>query len=108
VSIRPLRAGEVDKLVALWKEFVNDPSAFDQPIATHEENTKRMAEFVTNTVAEDPKQVLVVEESGELVGYLIFQRQAQRMTSLELPHSWSYITDLYVKPGYRRRGIGGV
>jgi len=105
VAIRPLRADEVDKLIVLWKEFMSDASSADQPIATHEDNTRRMAAFVTSTLAEDPRLVLVAEEGGELVGYLIFQRQAPSRTPLELPHSWSYISDLYVKPTYRRRGI---
>lgn len=106
VTIRPLRDNEVDRLIALWKEFMSDPSASDMLVPTHEENTKRMAEYITSLVAADPRQVLVAEDSGELVGYLIFQRQAQTRTPLQLRHSWSYITDLYVRPGHRRRGIG--
>lgn len=106
VAIRPLRDDEIDKLIVLWKEFMSDPSAADLPVPTHEENTKRMTEYITNLVASDPRQVLVAEEGEELVGYLIFQRQAQTSTSLQLPRSWSYISDLYVKPGHRRRGIG--
>lgn len=105
VTIRPLRANEVDKLIILWKEFMGDTSVGEQPIPTHEANTKLMTEFVTTMVTEDPRQVLVAEEGGELVGYLIFQRQAQTRTPLQLPRSWSYISDLYVKPSHRRRGI---
>ena len=91
-------------LVTLWKEFANDPSGMDEPVQTGEENTKRMSQYVAKLVEEDPRQVLVAEENGDLVGFLIFQRQSK--TLLEVSHQWASISDLYVKPTHRGRGIG--
>jgi len=103
--IRPLKANEVDKLLVLWKEFMNDPSAIDGPlIIADDENTGKMREFVGKLVAEEPRQVLVAEEGGELVGYLIFQKQAKM--ALRTIRQWGYISDLYVDPSFRSRGIG--
>jgi len=104
VAIRPLRADEVDKLIVLWKEFLNDPSAIDRLIPTHEENTKRETEFVNKLIAEDPRQVLVAEEGGNLIGYVMCQRQTK--TALQMRHQWGYISDLYVVPSNRRHGVG--
>jgi ribosomal protein S18 acetylase RimI-like enzyme len=104
MTIRPLRATEVDRLIVLWKEFMNDPSAIDQAIPTHDENVRRETESLNKLIQEDPKQVLVADEDGDLIGYLIFLRQAK--TPLQMRHSHSFITDLYVRPSYRRRGIG--
>jgi mycothiol synthase len=75
----------------------------DHPMPTGEENTKRMSEFVAELVEEDPRQVLAAEEDGDLVGFLIFQRRSK--TPLEVSHQWANISDLYVKPTHRGRGI---
>ena len=103
MEIRPLGRDEVEKLLGLWKEFMNDPLAIDKPIPTHDENVKKQREFVSSLLEEDPGQVLVAVESGELVGYLMFQREVR--PPLEMNHKLSYVTDLYVKPKYRRRGV---
>jgi len=103
--IRPLRADEVDKLLVLWKAFMNDPSAIDGLIPADDENAGKMKEFVSRLVAEEPRQVLVAEDGGDLVGYLIFERQA-KTTALRTTRKWGYISDLYVVPGLRGRGIG--
>ncbi len=104
MMIRPLKADEVDKLMVLWKAFVNDPSASDGLILTHEENARRMVEFVKKVIAEDPNQILIAEEGGSLVGYLLFQKQAK--LALETSRHWGHISDLYVAPDHRGRGVG--
>jgi ribosomal protein S18 acetylase RimI-like enzyme len=39
-----------------------------------------------------------------LVGYVMCQRQTK--TALQTRHRWGYISDLYVVPRHRQRGIG--
>ena len=104
MEIRPIRIDEVDELVGLWKEFMNDPSAIDVPIPTHEENTRRQRELVMNALEEDPNQVIVAADAGKLIGYAMFQSEIK--TPLEISHKVGYIADLYVRPDYRRQGVG--
>jgi len=104
VEVRPLKNDEVEELLGLWKEFMNDPSAIDEPIPTHDENVKRQREFVVKLTGEDSGQVLVASDGKGLIGYAMFQNDVK--PPLEVPHRISYVMDLYVKPGYRRRGIG--
>ena len=103
MDIRPLKKDEVERLLGLWKEFMNDPSAIDEPIPTHDENTKRQREFVTKMMEEDPGQVTVAVDAGELVGYVMFQSEVK--PPLEIDHKLSYVMDLYVRPSQRRRGV---
>jgi len=43
-------------------------------------------------------------DDGKLVGYVMFQSEVK--TPLEVSHKVSYVMDLYVKPAYRRQGVG--
>ena len=104
VTVRAANQSEVERVVSIWKEFMNDPSAIDEPIPTSEENCKKQAQLVEELVKEDPRQVMVAEEGGELVGYMLYRKDQK--SALELKHKMSYIYDLYVRPGFRRRGVG--
>jgi ribosomal protein S18 acetylase RimI-like enzyme len=103
-TVRPASLSEVERIVSLWKEFMNDPSAIDESIPTHEENAKKLVQFVDELIKEDSRQVLVADVGGELVGYLLYRRDQK--PALEMKHKMSYIHDLYVRPGFRRRGVG--
>ena len=104
VEVRPLKNDEVEELLGLWKEFMNDPSAIDELIPTHQENVKRQREFVVELMGEDSGQVLVASDGSELIGYVMFQNEVR--PPLELAHRTGYVMDLYVKPSHRRRGVG--
>jgi len=104
VEVRPLKNNEIGELLGLWKEFMNDPAAIDEPIPTHDENVKRQREFVEKLMREDSDQVLVASDGSELVGYVMFQNEIR--PPLEVAHRIGYVMDLYVKPSHRRRGIG--
>jgi GNAT superfamily N-acetyltransferase len=104
VMVRPASRFEVESVVSLWKEFMNDPSAIDEPIPTHEENRAKQVQFVEELIKEDPNQVLVAQDGNELIGYMLYRKEQK--TALELKHRMSYIYDLYVKPDHRGKGVG--
>lgn len=104
VEVRPLKDDEVEELLGLWKEFMNDPSAIDEPIPPHEENVKRQRDFVVKLMSEDSGQVLVASDGNRLIGYAMFYNEVN--SPFEKTHRTSEVTDLYVKPSYRRRGVG--
>jgi ribosomal protein S18 acetylase RimI-like enzyme len=103
-TIRPSTKRDVDDLIRLWREFMRDPSSIDRPIPTHDENAKRQRGFVSKLIEEDPRQVHVAEANGRLVGYVMCQKTVK--SPLEMPYVWSFVTDLFVEPAFRRRGIG--
>lgn len=83
MNIRPSTAGDVDGVIGLWKEFMRDPAAIDRPVETHEENVRRQREFVDRLIGEDPRQVHVAEEDGELVGFVM---ESSRPSTAADPH----------------------
>jgi len=102
--VRPASISEIDEIVSLWKEFMNDPSAIDIPIPTHNENVKRQTQFVEGLVRENPRQALVAQVDDELVGYILYKIEAN--TPLEIQNKLSFIYDVYVRPDHRRQGVG--
>jgi ribosomal protein S18 acetylase RimI-like enzyme len=104
VTIRPASRNDVDGLLELWKEFMKDPHSLDRPIPTHPENTRRWKEFINKLVDEDPRQIQIADHNGVLLGYLICQKTVT--TPLDMGYKWSYISDIYIRPTHRRRGLG--
>ena len=103
-TIRRANLTEVNKVVLLWKAFMNDPLAIDEPIPTHEENEKKQSQFIGELIREDPQQVLVAEKEGELIGYVAYQ--VEQKAPVEMSRKRSFIHDLYVSPSHRGRGVG--
>jgi ribosomal protein S18 acetylase RimI-like enzyme len=104
VTVRAVSRKDIDSLLQLWKEFMSDTNSLDRPIPTHAENVGRWKEFINRLIDDDPGQIQVADQDGILVGYLICQKTVT--TPLDMGYKWSYISDLYVRPTHRRRGIG--
>jgi len=104
VAIRAATHKDADGLLELWKEFMKDADSLDRPIPTHAENVRRWKEFVTKLIDDDPRQIQIADEDGVLVGYLACQKTVT--SPLDMGYKWSYISDIYVRPTHRRRGIG--
>jgi len=102
--VRPASQTEVEIVVQLWKSFMNDPSAIDMPLPTHEENEKKQTQFLQELIRQDSRQVLVGEKDGVLIGYVAYE--IEQKAPLEMQQKRSFIHDLYVKPGHRGRGVG--
>lgn len=52
---------------------------------------------------EDKNQILVAELDGKLIGYTISRKQVD--FPLETTYKWAVITDLFIHPEHRRKGI---
>jgi len=92
VRIRPVKEGEVLRVVALAKEFM--PGETDD----------RFRASILERNMKDPRyRVIVAEVNGELVGFI------DCWFIYDFCHGGvlGYIQNLYVKPSFRRRGIGG-
>lgn len=104
VIVRAATKDDAPKLLDLWKAFMKDTDSLDRPIPTHPENVARWREFMNDLIDHDPRQIQVAAQNGDLVGYLVCQKM--QITSLDMGYKWSYISDIYVRPGLRRKGVG--
>lgn len=102
--VRSANQPEVERVIDLWKAFMNDPSVIDVPLPTHEENMKKQTQFLQELIRQDPRQVLVAEKNGELIGYVAYE--IEQKAPIEMQQKRSFIHDLYVKPHHRKRGVG--
>jgi ribosomal protein S18 acetylase RimI-like enzyme len=89
VHVRLANPDDASALAALNREF-NEGSM------TSEEIKSRLQAGSGSEI------VLMVEVDSQAVGFAC----VQMMSSVCYPHSWAELTELYVQPSYRRRGLG--
>jgi len=104
VTVRSATKEDTAELLELWKGFMNDVESLDRPIPVHLENVARWKQFISKLIEQDPRQIQVAERDDTLVGYLVCQKVAT--THLDMGYNWSYISDIYVTPAHRRKGLG--
>ncbi len=104
INIRCATKNDIKQLASLWRKLVSDPEASDQNIIPCDENVERWSSFVEKIIREDPCQILVAEDQGNIVGYILYVKKTR--TNLLLRMYCASIYDLYVLPQYRGRGIG--
>ena len=104
VAIRPLRPGDLDQLVELWKALAVEGSPGDLVLyPPTDDNAARWRSWVAGAVEKGEIAVLVAEAGGLIVGYVLF---GERKSPLKSPYRRGVIHDLYVRPGWRGKGIG--
>jgi len=103
LHIRPFRPEDLETLVVFWSEVENDPVVSGDLFSPTDENMSRWRRYVLSTHEEDENQVLVAEVDGRMIGFTIYRSQMR--TPLEANIRCATINDLYVCPGFRRRGI---
>lgn len=103
--VRSPKPHEMDQLTKLWAAFLQDSSATDLEFVPDSQSLSRWQDHVRKRLEDDPRQVLVAKVEGKVVGYLLYS------TKVDIPltrrYDYAMISDLYVSPEYRRRGIAG-
>ncbi|MCS7113651.1 MAG: GNAT family N-acetyltransferase, partial [Candidatus Bathyarchaeota archaeon] len=104
--VRTLRSvDEIGKLVDLWVKLMDDREASDLRFVLDEDARRRWAEYMVGAYLEDPESILVAEDNGIPVGF-IASRSYSFPFKLRGSDRYAVITDLYVLPECRGRGIG--
>lgn len=63
-------------------------------------------EFLEKTVSDDNSDILVYENEGEIVGFILLQAKTRPFFSFMLPGKYCYIMDIIVTGTHRGKGFG--
>lgn len=64
------------------------------------------AEFIENTIADEESDILVYENDGMVVGFILLHTKTRPDFSFMLPGKYCYIMDIIVTENYRGKGLG--
>jgi len=104
--VRPARSIEdVEKLVELWVKLMDDSEASDLKFILDDDAKRIWVEYMVRAYIENPESILVAEYNGILAGF-IASRSYSFPFKLREKDRYAVITDLYVVPEYRGKGIG--
>ena len=100
ISVRQATEKDHDEIVSMWWNFQKEGGdEFGYFIKFNEENRRRWGEYAKARISAG--QLLVADCGGKVAGYLIFE---EIHFPLELVRKAANITDVYVKPEFRRNG----
>jgi ribosomal protein S18 acetylase RimI-like enzyme len=104
ITIREAREDELLKASELWSEFMDFNAGFNSSFDTRD---RAREIFTKEMMAKYPSRdfrMAVADRDGELVGFCFsYISQKPKYFILE---KFGFIGDLYVRPGFRRQGIG--
>ena len=63
-------------------------------------------EFIENTIADEESDILVYENAGIVVGFILLQAKTRPDFQFMLPGKYCYIMDIIVAENYRGKGFG--
>ncbi len=96
ISLRIARAADASELLDIYAPYIeNTAISFEYKVPTIEEFTLR----IENTLAKYP--YIVAEFEGEIIGYAYAGTFKPRAA-----YDWSVETSVYVKQGFKAKGVG--
>lgn len=102
--VRPAQRSDSEAIGWLWEELMNHHRLMDKRFTTEEGSRQRYVRHTQEMIRSRDSRVLVAETDSEIIGYLM--GELQHRLPIALPGLYGFISDLYVRQEYRRRGIG--
>ncbi len=108
IEYRQAKPNDLEAVMPLVEAFARE-QADQMPVNTLAENFVQFARSGMAQAIQHPAAcVMLAEETGgekpEVVGYAV--GMAQEPPAIFEPQMYTFVSDLYVKPEYRRQGIG--
>lgn len=94
----------VPEIVEMWKDFMDFHRDLDPFFTRNRDAHKNFEAYVRELIHSEDAQVLVAVDNGHVRAYSI--SQIQTYPPIYLDEKYGFISDLAVRPAYRRRGIG--
>ena len=92
--------GDLADLIVRTKRLNNE---FDPLFAVVADAKARAEKYITSTIGDPDRLLLVAAEGSKVVGVL---RAEMRERLFYEPHRMGFITDFYILPEYRRKALG--
>lgn len=106
ILIREATIKDLKNVRFLWLKLAEEMYEYEEYIYPSRENAERWFSSVLSTLREGRGKVLIAQLNGEIVGFIYFIHSLR--TFLEVSKQAALISDMYVKPEFRRRGIGSL
>jgi ribosomal protein S18 acetylase RimI-like enzyme len=106
VSIRCFRQADREALRDLVLQLHETVRPFDVDLAPGEQIIERYFNDLLLRVEQSAGAVFVAEDDRRLVGYVCLRGQLTPDDLDERPDPYSFMAELFVRPDYRKRGIG--
>ncbi len=103
-TIRQIREDEYLKVGGLWWDFMMINAAFDDSFTVKRRARELFASEMAQRASDPDSLLSVAELDGELVGFC-FSYVSRKPRYFRLG-KFGFIGDLFVRPEYRRQGIG--
>jgi ribosomal protein S18 acetylase RimI-like enzyme len=104
VPLRTARRGDVPSLLLLWTAMMEENVRLDPRLELHPHAREHMSGTLSSWIDDPSRVVLVAEENGRLlVGYAA--GSVSDGNGVQVPERLGQVTDCFVLPARRRRGI---
>jgi ribosomal protein S18 acetylase RimI-like enzyme len=104
VLIRRAEARDMAFIIELWQKLSQEIAACDDRCAVRPEGEIIWAKWAGQRLRDEHSCVLVAEKGDDLVGYLLGHIDEAQPIFKQRRHA--IVTDLFVAPESRRRGVG--
>ncbi len=105
VTIRRFEEDDIEGISELWDEFARMREEMTQTRILNENAPDYFFGYATGLLQRKDTLTLVAEEGSEIVGYLIALKQ--RKPPIYNHTRIAYLSDVYVDPKHRKKGILG-
>ena len=103
IAIREVEVADAEIVKSFWLNLAREMFEIEGRIVPSVENAEVWTSYLLKRVEQGRVEALIARKNGEPVGFI----------NWSYPTSWfqtstreAHIEDLYVKPAYRRRGLG--
>lgn len=103
VILRDAQRSDADPLGALWQAFLDEQSAFDERVMPADDALDRWQNDFPVWLDDSTYRCIVAVRNGDLCGFVSAHRWAPPPIYRADPEV--YLTELYVRPTARRKGI---
>lgn len=101
-----IRKATVDDIPAIAELYREQFREMAKLIPDFIKEGDQSAEFIENTISNDNSDILVYENDGTVVGFILLQTKVRPDFDFMLPGKYCYIMDIIVTAIHRGRGFG--